>query len=65
VEFPRNLTHPVVVGRFLDRYFARRRDRRLARALEQRARGALDQRAAAAARMTDDLRRPSGANGHS
>jgi hypothetical protein len=59
VEFPRKLTHPVVVGRFLDRYLARRRERRLARALEERARGVLDQRTAAAARMTDDLRRSS------
>jgi hypothetical protein len=47
------------VGRFLDRYLARRRDRRLARDLELRARGVLDQRTVAAVRMTDDLRRPS------
>jgi hypothetical protein len=59
LEFLRILAHPVGVGRFFDRYLARRRDRRLARVLEQRARGALDQRAAAAARMTEDLRRPS------
>jgi hypothetical protein len=59
VEFWPNLTHSVVVGRFLDKYLARRRDRRLARDLELRARGVLDRRTVAAVRMTDDLRRPS------
>jgi hypothetical protein len=49
--------HPGGVGKLIERFRARRRDRRLAHQLELRYRAFLNERAAAAARITDDLRR--------